>query len=75
MTTTTTTHTLRRYDDATAIGRCVLTAEQHQHYIEMADSHTGAIRLGAMPHDYYDLDDDHQGTHEDTAVYVEPCTD
>jgi hypothetical protein len=27
-------------------------------------------RLGAMPHDTYELHPDYQGTHEDTLVYL-----
>jgi len=27
-------------------------------------------RIGAMPHDYYELDADYQDTHEDTLVYL-----
>jgi len=64
-----TCYSLYRYEDSTEIGHAVLTAEQHANYVAMADGDAGAIRLGALPHDWYDLDDDYQDTHEDTAVY------
>lgn len=27
-------------------------------------------RLGSLPHDFYDLDQEHQDTHEDKMVYL-----
>lgn len=67
----TNTHVLRRYHDAAEIGECELTAEQYRHYVAMSDRDTGAIRLGALPHDYYDLAPEYQDTAEDTTVYIE----
>lgn len=70
-TTETVTHRLCRYADAVAIGESELTDEQYADYVAMSDRDTGAIRLGALPHGYYDLDDDYQDTAEDTTVYIE----
>lgn len=67
----TTHYHVRRYDNADAIGDANLTAEQFAHYMAMAQQPEGLIRLGALPHDYYDLDADHQDTHEDTTVYLD----
>ena len=68
---TTETYTLCRYHDAEPIGECELTAEQFADYLAMSDRDTGAIRLGALPHDFYDLAAEYQDTHEDTTVYIE----
>ena len=69
--TTITCYTVRRYNDAEAIGEANLTAEQYRHYEGMAQQPEGIIRLGALPHAYYDLDADYQDTHEDTSVYLD----
>lgn len=66
-----TTYTVRRYSDAKAIGSANLTAEQFAHYEAMAQQPEGIIRLGAMPHSYYDLDANYQDTHEDTSIYLD----
>ena len=71
MTTTTQTHTVRRYNDGKAIGSANLTSEQFTHYEAMSQQPEGLIRLGALPHDYYDLDGEYQDTHEDTTVYLD----
>ena len=64
------TREIRLYDDNTTIGTCDMTDEQYQQYVDMSDSDVGTIRLGALPHAWYDLDDEYQDTHEDTAVYI-----
>lgn len=71
MTTTKTNYTVRRYNDAEAIGNIDLTPEQFARYESMAQQPEGIIRLGAMPHDLYELDAEHQDTHEDTTIYLD----
>ena len=71
MTTTVTNYTVRRYDDNSAIGSVGLTDEQFFRYESLAQQPQGIIRLGAMPHDLYDLDPEHQDTHEDTVIYLD----
>ena len=58
---------LRQKDDE-AIGFALLSVEDRRHFDAMAND--GAIRLGAMPHDWYELNKDNQGEHEDTIVYL-----
>jgi hypothetical protein len=67
----TTTYTVRRYSDNQAIGESKLTAEQFAHYEGMSQQPEGLIRLGAMPHDYYDLEPEYQDTHEDTTIWLD----
>lgn len=47
-------------EDGTVIG------ETNMSRVYFGDSQ----RLGAMPHDTYELDAEYQGTHEDTLVYL-----
>lgn len=54
-----------------AVGSANLTAEQFRRYEAMAQQPEGLIRLGAMPHDYYDLDAEYQGLSEDTTIYLD----
>lgn len=68
---TTTNYTVRRYDNNQAIGSVDLTAEQFARYESLAQQPEGLIRLGAMPHDLYELDADYQDTHEDTTIYLD----
>lgn len=71
MTTTKTMYAVCRYNDATQIGSVELTTEQYRRYEAMSQQPEGLIRLGAMPHDLYDLDEEHQDTSENTTVYLE----
>lgn len=65
------THAVYTYADKREVGTAELTAEQYRHYVAMSDRDTGAIRLGALPHDYYDLSPEYQDLAEDTTVYIE----
>jgi hypothetical protein len=65
------THVLYTYADKREVGTSELTAKQYRHYVAMSDQHTGAIRLGALPHDYYDLAPEFQDLPENTTVYIE----
>ena len=47
-------------EDGTVIG----TTNMHRGYFGQFQ------RLGALPHDCYELDGDYQDTHEDTMVYL-----
>lgn len=67
----TATYTVRRYNDSQAIGSATLTDEQLRHYEAMSQQPEGIIRLGALPHDYYDLDAEHQDAGENTSVYLD----
>ena len=64
-------YAVRRLSDAKAIGSATLTDEQFAHYVNMSDGAEGVIRLGALPHSYYDLDTDYQDTSADTSVYLD----
>ncbi len=66
-----TNYTVRRYSDNKAIGSVDLTAEQFSLYESMSQQPQGLIRLGAMPHDLYELDAEYQDTHEDTTIYLD----
>ena len=55
------------------VGEVELTDDQYRHYVKMADTPEGWIRLGALPHDYYELDAEYQGLGEDTRVYIRPA--
>ena len=68
---TTTSYTVRRCNDNQAIGSANLTDEQYRHYEAMSQQPEGLIRLGALPHDYYDLDGEYQDAHEDTTIYLD----
>jgi hypothetical protein len=67
----TTNYTVRRYNDGKAIGSVDLTTEQFRRYESMSQQPEGLIRLGAMPHDLYELDAEYQDTHEDTTIYLD----
>ncbi len=71
MNTTITNYTVRRYNDGKAIGSVDLIPEQFSRYESLAQQPEGLIRLGAMPHDLYELDDQYQDTHEDTTIYLD----
>lgn len=71
MTTRTTKYIVRRYIDNEAIGVANLTVEQFRHYEAMAQQPQGLIRLGAMPHDYYDLDAEFQGESEESTIWLD----
>lgn len=64
-------YAVRNYQTGEIIGHSTLTDEQFAHYESMSDRDTGAIRLGALPHDFYELNQDAQDTHEDTAVFLD----
>lgn len=66
----TTTYFLFRYQDGQEIGTAVLTAEQFANCMAMAQQPEGIIRLGALPHEYYELSDDYRGLHEDITVFL-----
>ncbi len=69
--TTKTNYTVRRYSDGQAIGSVDLDAEQFALYDSMAQQPEGIIRLGAMPHDLYDLYDDCQDESPDSTIYLD----
>ena len=59
-----------RDTDNIVIGESKLTGGQFLHYRSMATRPEGVIRLGAIPHEFYDLRDEFQDTHEDTLVFL-----
>lgn len=68
------TYTLRHegghmdlYNDGKKIGT---TSHTESEWKAMSQQPEGLIRLGALPHDSYDLMPEYQGLHEDTAVYA-----
>jgi hypothetical protein len=67
----TTTHDIVRYNDGQIIGTVNLTADQFSAYESQAQQPEGLIRLGALPHDLYELDAEYQDAHEDTTVYLD----
>jgi hypothetical protein len=52
--------------DGTVIG----TTNMHPEFFRTNGGRNGGWRLGAMPHDTYELGDSFQDTHEDTTVYI-----
>lgn len=66
----TTRYALTRYQDGVVLGYAILTDEQFCHYSDMSQQPQGLMRLGAMPHDWYELKDQYQDAHEDTTVFL-----
>jgi hypothetical protein len=66
-----TTYTVRKYSTGERLGEITLTAAQFGRYESIAQQPEGLMRLGALPHDLYDLDADRQDTHEDTTIYLD----
>jgi hypothetical protein len=64
-------YNVKRYQDGQTIGSASITNEQFAHYMAMSQQPEGIIRLGALPHDYYDLDADYQDMSADTTVYLD----
>lgn len=60
-----------RYNDGEVIGSVELTAEQFARYERLSQQPEGLVRLGAMPHDLYNLDTDHQDESENTTIYLD----
>lgn len=71
MTATKTMYAVCRYNDAEQIGSVELTPEQFRRYEALSQQPAGIIRLGSMPHDLYELDEEYQDTSENTTVYLE----
>lgn len=71
MTATKTAYDLCNYDNGDVIGEANLTAEELAHYQAMAQMPEGLIRLGALPHAYYDLKEEYQGTSENQTVFID----
>ena len=69
--TDTTTYDVRRYHDAEAIGTAELTDEQFRQYMGMAQQPEGLLRLGSLPHAWYELHPDYQAEGEDTTIYLD----
>lgn len=65
------TYKVTRYNDGEVIGKAVLTAEQFAHYEAMSQQPEGTIRLGALPHSYYDLKAEYQDTGENVTVWLD----
>jgi hypothetical protein len=68
---TKTKYDVKNYATGETIGAANLTDEQFAHYMSMAQQPEGLIRLGAMPHDMYDLDSEHQDAGENTTIYLD----
>lgn len=66
-----TKYDLIRYTDAQVIGHANLTSEQVAHYESMSDGPECLIRLGALPHDFYEIDAEYQDTAADTTVWID----
>jgi len=64
------TYELIRYGDNETLGHFDLTDAQHAHYLEISQQPQGLIRLGDLPHDLYALEPEHQGTSENTTVWI-----
>jgi hypothetical protein len=61
---------VRRYRDDKVIGHSELTSDQFLHYKSMSQQPQGIMHLGAMPHDFYNLENEFQDMHEDTVIYL-----
>jgi hypothetical protein len=60
--------TIYRYTDGKAIGT---SSMDESDYLAQSQQPEGLIRLGAIPDDQYDLDEECQDIHEDTTVYMQ----
>ena len=65
------TYNVKRYNDGRVIGSVDLSVEQFSRYESLAQQPEGLIRLGAIPHDLYELEVEYQDTHEDSCVYLD----
>lgn len=63
-------YTVITYQDGVIVGHVELTDEQFAHYIEMSQKPEGIIRLGDMPHDYYNLYPQYQDLNPDTTIFL-----
>lgn len=61
---------LRRYSDNVQIGNYTITHDQLMHWKAIALERESIIRLGALPHGYYDLYPEFQDTPEHTLVFI-----
>lgn len=66
-----TKYQISRYRDGVRIGFAHLTTEQRVRWDAMTQQPEGLVRLGSLPHAYYDLDEQYQDTHEDTTVFID----
>lgn len=64
-------YAVTRHIDGVVVGHANLTPAQFAHYESMAQQPEGLIRLGALPHSYYDLDEEYQDLHDDTTVWLD----
>ena len=56
-----------RLQDGTVIG----ITNMHPDFFRKNVGRNGGWRLGALPHDTYELEDSYQDTNEDTTVYID----
>lgn len=68
---TTESFAVTRHIDGIIIGHSVLTPEQFASYEAMSQMPGGLIRLGVMPHDYYELYAEYQDTSPDTTIWLD----
>ncbi len=59
------TYTLKLYPSGKEIGTMTHSDELMPH------GAMGPTRLGSLPHDLYDIEEEYQDTHEDQLVYAE----
>jgi hypothetical protein len=60
-----------RYSDGVVIGSVSLDSEQFARYDRLSQQPEGLVRLGAVPHDLYNLDADYQDESENTTIYLD----
>ena len=65
-----TSYQVCRYNDALIIGEVELTDDEFARYMSLAQQPEGIVRLGACPHDLYELYAEYQDMHEDTTIYL-----
>lgn len=62
---------VKRYSDNLTIGHVTLTPEQYSRYESLSQQPEGLAKIGELPHDLYDLDEEYQDSHQDTVIFLE----
>lgn len=62
---------VKRYSDNQTIGHVTLTPDQYARYESLSQQPEGLAKIGELPHDLYDLDEEYQSSHQDTVIFLE----
>lgn len=69
--TTTERYSVKRYSDNVVIGHVTLTPAQFSRYDAMSQQPGGLAKIGELPHDLYELDEEYQDAGPDTVIFLE----